>query len=369
MSASLHLARALVVACAATPCLWDSDTLDTELRGLPEAHDLLVGRWHRHGDAYYQARVDRILAQPERSLADYDDLAVAYEHLGQRDDAIAVMGEKAGALAERDDADQRYRYHANLGTFHAHAGRFDEALGQLRAAVALNPDAHFGRERYQIELIEYVAAARNDAELWRTSSFLRHAGYRWMSGATITAFGADAGPDGERDLDWDEAYQAVGGMLRFGGLEGPELYRTLGELFLAKDHLNLAWWAFGRAIERGHPAADLLETARARIRDHWREAEVRFEVPDDVVYREARASADRWLAAFQQAEANAVASGLDVSSDQALERLIASADAREPREAASGDGGPAPQPPWIWIAVGSVAAAALALWASARLRR
>ena len=39
---------------AMTPCIWDSDTLDTELRGLPDAFDLIVGRWHRHSDAYYE---------------------------------------------------------------------------------------------------------------------------------------------------------------------------------------------------------------------------------------------------------------------------------------------------------------------------
>ena len=40
-----------LLAFAAVPCYWDSDTLDTELRGLPDAFDLVVGRWHRHGDA------------------------------------------------------------------------------------------------------------------------------------------------------------------------------------------------------------------------------------------------------------------------------------------------------------------------------
>ena len=61
-------------------------------------------------------------------------------------------------------------------------------------------------------------------------------------------------------------------MLRFGGLEGPELYRSLAELFLAKQHLNLAWWALERAVERGHPAADLLRAGQRGIEKHWQEA-------------------------------------------------------------------------------------------------
>jgi len=32
----------LLAVSAMAPCLWDSDTLDTELRGLPEAFDLVA---------------------------------------------------------------------------------------------------------------------------------------------------------------------------------------------------------------------------------------------------------------------------------------------------------------------------------------
>lgn len=42
---------AQLLALPAAPCLWESDTFNTELRGLPDAFDLVVGRWHRHGDA------------------------------------------------------------------------------------------------------------------------------------------------------------------------------------------------------------------------------------------------------------------------------------------------------------------------------
>ena len=86
---------------AMTPCLWDSDTLDTELRGLPEAFDLIVGKWHRHSDAYYEDRVAKLTDKAALTLVDFDDLAVAYEHLDKRDKAIEVMADKAMVLAAK----------------------------------------------------------------------------------------------------------------------------------------------------------------------------------------------------------------------------------------------------------------------------
>lgn len=359
-----------VAGAAMTPCLWDSDTLDTELRGLPDAFDLVVGKWHRHSDGYYRERVARLGSAQDISLAECDDLAVAYEHLGERDAAVGVMERKARMLANAPDAEHQYRYHANLGTFYAHAGRYDDAVAELRAAVALNPDAHFGRELFQIELVEYAAAAKADPQLWRRFSFLRHAGYRLQAhiGVDGLRFAPDASRDwgadwrGERQLDWDEAYKAVAGMLRFGGLEGPELYRSLAELFLAKQHLNLAWWALERAVERGHPAAVLLRAGQAGIERHWEEAR-RIQrsgpqAPTPAGVRAARARADAWVAAFQEAEAAAIARGADVHSDAALRGLLRAAD-----EAVPDSSGEAPAGSWLlWgVAAGLLVAVGCAV--------
>ena len=316
-----------------TPCLWDSDTLDTELRGLPEAFDLIVGKWHRHSDAYYEDRVAKLTVKSPVDLADYDDLAVAYEHLGKRDAAIETMARKAEALVAKPDKEHQYRYHANLGTFYAHAGKFDDALRELRAAVDINPDAHFGREVFQIELIRYVAAANQDPSVWTLHSCLRHAGYYLSFSVGSNAISSDPvtyrerpGWNGNRKIDWDAAYKALGGMLRFGGLEGAELYRALGELYLAKEHLNLAWWAYGRAIERGHPAAENLAGIRKSIESHWNEARPHNNTghvnPTQADYDKKRAEADAWLARFQKAEAEAIGRGEDVRSDAGLKALL-----------------------------------------------
>lgn len=341
-SARRWAAAPLAALCiVALPCLWDANTLATELRGLPDAFDLVIGRWHRHGEAYYQERIDRIGAQAQRSLADLDDLAVAWEHLGEHDRAIEVMAEKAALLATKPDSEHQYRYHANLGTFLAHAGRYDEALGELREAIRIEPNAHFGREQLQVELIEFVAAAKQDPNWWQRG-FLAHAGYatdsHWQLLLTMSPDSSLEPRESKGPLEFRRGYDAIGGMLRFGGREGPELYRALGELFLGEEHLNLGWYALQRAIERGHPAADGLAKFQARIVEHQRDA-VRHELgstltpPTLADYRAQREVADRWLAAFQRLEAEAIARGEDVRGDEALRLLLAAADAEVPRPA------------------------------------
>jgi tetratricopeptide (TPR) repeat protein len=335
-----------VFSAVAPPCLWDSDTLDNELRGLPEAFDLVVGRFHKHSDAYYQARVDAILGNWSKSVAptyaEFDDLAVAYEHLGQRDLAIEVMSEKALLLKSAPDEEHQYRCYANLGTFYAHAGDFERGLQNLRKAIAINPNAHFGRESFQIELIEYVAAASADSELWSQSSFLRYAGYALppFIGVDVPRM-AESDPrrvsrerSEVRELSRDDAWKAMAGMVRFGGLEGAELYRSLGELFLSSHDLHLAWWSFGRAVERGHPAAGVIQGIRNSIESHWREANghngQQMQVPTDSDYEAVRSAADKWLEAFQELESEAIAQGDDVASDAVLKRLLADSTIRVP---------------------------------------
>ena len=331
------------------PCIWDKDTLGDELRGLPGALDLVVGRWFVHSEAYYRQRISRLpkhlRAHPE-DLAAYDDLAVAYERMQDRRGAIAVMEEKAVALSRNPDKEQQYRYHANLGTFHAHSGQFDEALVQLEEAVAINPAAHFGRERFQINLIRYVAAARKDPQLWSKHNFLTWSEYRlkkrrWSVFIAKTSFSFREDPLEDRAkyevVKVEDAYTAVAGMLRFGGLEGSELFRAAGDLFLIQRHLNLAWWSYQRAIERGHPAKEGLSKAIKAIEKHWREARkaVGGEVPKPTIeqYRAVRKEATAWRAAFAAAEDVAHARGEDTSTTKVLQNMVDQADKAVPRRA------------------------------------
>ena len=88
---------------ALAPCLWDRDTLATELRGLPKALDMVLGKWHRHSEAYYRERIERLAGKERLTLGECDDLAVAYEHVRDRDKAIAVLARGKEALGGKDE--------------------------------------------------------------------------------------------------------------------------------------------------------------------------------------------------------------------------------------------------------------------------
>lgn len=173
------LFTASVGVCAApaltAACLWDSDTLRLEASAFPGIAEVLTGRFERQPPRYYEMRLERVARLIEKEPANldaYDDAGVACDRLGRSDEAVAWMTEKATAIAKAE-ADGRstgahaYRYHANLGSFHAHRwfrnGASREDLSDLRKAdaeiaeaIRINPDAHFGREKYQLAAIRWL---------------------------------------------------------------------------------------------------------------------------------------------------------------------------------------------------------------------
>jgi len=159
----------------ALACLWDSDTLAVELAGLPGVEAVAYGDFDRLPAEYYQVRLLRVESAMSAGRAtpeDYDDGAVAADRLGLHDLAIDWMRAKADLPGL--DTEQRYRTEANLGTFYAHRGlalggpegRADlaRAVRHLDAALALNPDAHFGREQVQRDLVAWLASLEPPAE-------------------------------------------------------------------------------------------------------------------------------------------------------------------------------------------------------------
>lgn len=169
------LALALVtVAPPALACLWDRDTLAAELDGIPDVSRIAVGRFERNPPLYYELRLRRAmdhLGEHPEDLDAFDDAAVALDRLGRPSEAIELMERKLKLLDSvvtgDGPVDHRYRTLANLGTFHAHrwikrgGDRTDltdlERGRELVArAIEENPDAHFGRERYQLRILEFL---------------------------------------------------------------------------------------------------------------------------------------------------------------------------------------------------------------------
>lgn len=118
------------------------------------------GRFERYPEQYYKMRISRLEAKPKLTALEYDDLAVAYDRIGGVDFAIAIT-EKS--LPLRKTADEKYRFHANYGTFLVHKwvsdGAKDEdkatlkkSIAEIEAALKINPSSHFGREKVQLAL-------------------------------------------------------------------------------------------------------------------------------------------------------------------------------------------------------------------------
>ncbi len=173
--ALLALAVMLALPLTVAACLWDRDTPADEAKGMPEVVAVLTGRFERNPPLFYSMRLERVAKHLEThtdDLAAYDDAGVACDRLGLGDEAVSWMEKKKAQLDTLDSAkpdvkDHLYRYHANLGTFLVHRwarGGADRtkiaevkaARDEIAKALEINPNAHFGRETYQLMAMEWI---------------------------------------------------------------------------------------------------------------------------------------------------------------------------------------------------------------------
>lgn len=193
-NATLAFLLVATVPLSAHACLndRDSDALAFEARQLPivrpgasrEAPDIpgivevIVGRFTRNPALYYQLRIERCqkeLAANPKLLTLYDDISVAYDKLGKSGEALAWI-EKKRPHIPASDTEALYRYFANAGTFRAHRwlrdgakeeriGELEQARAEIAKAIALKPDAHFGREAAQLQAIDWILKERTKQSL------------------------------------------------------------------------------------------------------------------------------------------------------------------------------------------------------------
>lgn len=262
--ASLVLVLTLAQAPQASACLWDNDTLKEESLGQGDVAEIVKGKIPKHSSFFYEEKVKYTKALVDKGDAPaerYDDLAVAYDKLGLQKEAIAVMEAKEARFPGL------YTTYANLGTFYAHAGELEKGLELLKKAVTINPEAHFGREEYQIKAIEYLLAAKADPKLVQKKDFL---GLDVTDADNLLRFG-DTRKAFEKAGLKENVFVALAGIIRFGnGEQSPHVWFSLGMALGYKGDRQLAIRAFRRAELLGHPIA-----ARAAeiMLDHIRKLE------------------------------------------------------------------------------------------------
>lgn len=267
-------------------CMWDYDTIEMEFEQFPGTLEIISGHFLRHSPEFYYWRIkDREQKlQSADSLKWHDDIAVAYSKLGNDPKAIAITQPVLERFPER------YESLANLGTFYIHNGQYQEGLAFLEEAVKINPDAHFGRERYQIALVEYLIEInwKNQKKLplqtdWNRlpydlsahnfpdlAQYDRRIKARVLSNpefyekAESPSFYEFLLAQYRQEVDSTEAklpieelenaIQGISGMIKFGNHNSPVLMDALGELLVynydleySNRHLGIV--AFLRAAE------------------------------------------------------------------------------------------------------------------------
>jgi tetratricopeptide (TPR) repeat protein len=227
----------LMLPSLAIACMWDYDTIKMERTRFPGTLELITGKFLRHSPEFYRWRIEDRLKRLERDPANVallDDLAVAYDKTGQHEKAIET------ALKTEKLHPGRYETAANLGSFYFHAGKLKEGLPVIDNALKINPDAHFGREKYQKLLVEYVLQQRNsDAQKLPLAKVVidskRTAEKPTAYDVRVTETFADFlyPRIGYQALPPEESAAAIKGilgMMKFGKHDSPLLLEALGSL-------------------------------------------------------------------------------------------------------------------------------------------
>ncbi len=227
----------------AAACMWDYDTIKMERTRFPGTLEMITGKFLRHSPEFYQWRVENRLKRLEADPANVallDDLAVAYDKTGRHDEAIKT------ALRAEQVRPGRYETAANLGTFYFHAGKLNDGLPHIGRALAINPDAHFGREKYQKLLVEYMIRQRKGGPpklpLADVKVGPRPPGDGPHLNVTVKDSFADFLGLGKYTYppkadELSAAIKGILGMMKFGQHDSPVLLEALGGL-LTQDASN-----------------------------------------------------------------------------------------------------------------------------------
>jgi tetratricopeptide (TPR) repeat protein len=225
----------IVLLMAAMPslgCLWDGDTLAAEQARFPEAAQLITGTFPRHSREFHEWRVkecERLIDEKKDVLSTHDDLAVSQHKLGDHKAAIGTMNRKEKLFPGV------YETYSNLGTFYIYTGQLDESMRYIHKALAINENAHFGREKYQLWLVEWLLSQKKEGP--DEPGSIREVVEGEARG--FARFLITKGAMNEKKRG--EAVRGVLGMMWFADHDNPLLLEALGDLLIfGKQETNAA---------------------------------------------------------------------------------------------------------------------------------
>lgn len=231
MAFHIFLAASLSATPLATACIWDQDTIAMENARFPEVIDIISGNFPRHSREFHEWRIMQTKALLEKtpdSLVLYDDLAVSQHKLGDHAAAIETMKAKEAIRPGL------YETYSNMGTFLIYTGDLERSLYFINKALAINPEAHFGREKYQKWLVEWVIDGKqnlSDRPGPNERQGFAPSGYAAFILSKQSPTESKVLPEAPRK----RAIQGVLGMMRFADFDNPVLQEALGDLLCAGE--------------------------------------------------------------------------------------------------------------------------------------
>ena len=295
--------------------MWDSDTLRDEKKARPKMAEAILGNPPDLGDPIkLRKRITDLQSnRRENDAAWWNDLAGAHIRLGES----KIAAELLESVVARFPDD--YGIHANLGTAYHLLGRYAEAEKHIARDLEINPDAHFGLEKYHLALLQYLSRdakyqsrhvfvdeftyaflnaghglfrfsedtetySRKDAQFYTNGlvkaesdfeSFLKlppdDSNFRY---AMKTLAALDEMPAYRNKWNLATATNLQDGVIYMASLnpKDPACFVMLGVASWKQRDLNLAVKAFEKAIALGSPQKTLLEAKVKSIRKHISEA-------------------------------------------------------------------------------------------------
>lgn len=152
MNKLIRTLLALFFSFNASACIWDSQSLSHEKE---RSHDLAQTIL---GESQIQENMNQLgvtLKELETSRKEGDvnwwnNLAGTYLRLNRPQDAVNLLEPVAAKFP--DD----YGIHANLGTAYHFLGRYQDAEKEIARDLQINPEAHFGLEKYHLALLQHL---------------------------------------------------------------------------------------------------------------------------------------------------------------------------------------------------------------------
>lgn len=293
-------------------CFWDYDTIKMERSRFPSVLELITGKFLRHSPEFYEWRIkdrlEKLKVDPNNVLL-LDDLAVAYDKTGQHELAIET--------ANRTETVKPGRYEtvANLGTFYFHSGKLKEGLPYIDQALKINPNAHFGREKYQKILVEYILQqkAKNGSQLPLAYSGKSINDSELYFAIESNFFGLflQEKENVKKKLSKEEinaVVKGILGMMRFGSFDSPILLESLGftlssaDFSVDEDAKLLASRAFLKAsyaVPEGSARVVYRKFADFTLENQWKSDSV--EILEPIFLKELE-EANTWYAELREKE-------------------------------------------------------------------